>query len=105
MKKNIIMYALSDAGLNQKQLNRVAEYISQCDEWTAIDHLKGMIEDPNAYYDVLVREIRNVWHDACYCSQLRRQIKMRRLGWKHLRINKYYGIGGKFESPLAFMRK
>lgn len=101
MKRSVIMYALSDAMLNKKQLNRVADYISQCNDWEAIDHLRGMIKDPNAYYDVLVREIRNVWHEAGYESRFRRQLKMRRLGRQI--VNKYYGSGRKFVSPLAFM--
>lgn len=105
MKRSVIMYALSDAMLNKKQLNRVADYISQCDEWQTVEHLKGMIEDPNAYYDVLVREIRNVWYKGCYESHLRQRLRRRRLRRNSLSKRRYYGFGGEFVSPLTFMAK
>lgn len=98
MKKSVIMFALADAGLNEKQLNRVADYIAQCDEWQTVEHIKGMIEDPASYYDVIVKEIRSVWHDACYESKLRKRLRRGKLPKE-----KYYGIGGEFASPLAFM--
>lgn len=105
MKKALVIYALSEAGLNRKQLSRVADYIStQCDEWETIDHLRGMIEDPNAYYDVLVKEIRNVWHPSGYKSRLRRQLHLQRIG-KQTRMNSRYCFGGEFVSPLTFMSK
>lgn len=104
MKRSVIMYALSDAMLNKKQLNRVADYIStQCNEWETIDHLRGMIEDPNAYYEILIREIRNVWNKDANESRFRRQMKRRRIGQKQMRVSKYYCLGGEFASPLAFM--
>lgn len=104
MKKDLIIYGLSGANLTEKQLNRVADYIStQCDEWETIDHLRGMIEDPNAYYEILIREIRNVWNKDANESRFRRQMKRRRIGQKQMRVSKYYCLGGEFASPLAFM--
>lgn len=103
MKRSVIMYALSDAMLNKKQLNRVADYISQCDEWQTVEHLKGMIEDPSAYYDVLVREIRSVWYGGCYESNLRKRLRRRRLRRNSLSKRRYYGFAREFVSPLTFM--
>lgn len=91
MKKSVIMFALADAGLNKKQLNRVADYlVAECDEYAQMEHIKGFIEDPNAYYDTMVQEIRTVWFDSGYCSRFkRRATKARR--------------SREFASPLTFM--